>query len=163
MKKKCATCSKIKPLSEFYKCKKAKDGHNSWCKPCQKIYVKEYHKKHKIKQHKLNKIYRENNKNKIRTRQKRWCVSPRGKKLVKAQQIKYLYDLTLDEHKQIYIDQNGQCAICGIPTAYDKIKTDHDHKTGKVRGLLCHRCNALLAGLDDKDFFEQATKYLRGE
>ncbi len=78
----------------------------------------------------------------------------------RERRIKRDYGLTLVQHKQMYIDQNGCCAICKIPIAYNKVQTDHDHATGKVRGLLCTRCNSFLAAIDDKEFLEPALEYL---
>lgn len=60
---------------------------------------------------------------------------------------------------QAWIDQQGgACAICLLPL--DKPKVDHDHGTGRVRGILCHRCNLLLAGIENAAFLEKATAYL---
>ena len=56
--------------------------------------------------------------------------------------------------------QEGRCAIC--EDVLDEPNTDHSHKTGEVRGLLCQRCNCGL-GLfrDDPEIVEAAAKYLR--
>lgn len=60
------------------------------------------------------------------------------------------YGITPDQYNALLDDQNGVCAIC-----YDKCITrawlcvDHDHKTGKVRGLLCSRCNTALGLFKD--------------
>ncbi len=56
-----------------------------------------------------------------------------------------------DEQK-MYAEQGGKCKLCTIelhlPYRYSAdpqgARVDHDHKTGKVRGLLCHRCNAMI-------------------
>ena len=40
--------------------------------------------------------------------------------------------------------QGGGCAICGATPKTRRLHTDRDHKTGAVRGLLCHRCNRML-------------------
>jgi hypothetical protein len=58
---------------------------------------------------------------------------------------------TYDENK-MYAEQDGKCALCTIelhlPYRYSAdaqgARVDHDHKTGKVRGLLCHRCNSMI-------------------
>lgn len=54
------------------------------------------------------------------------------------------YDLTLEEYDNIYKEQKGCCAICGVAesrVSKNRLNIDHDHKTGKVRGLLCNVCN----------------------
>src|SRR5947207_826146 len=69
----------------------------------------------------------------------------------KGQDIKLrqLYGITLDQKKEILEKQNNLCAICNGP--FKKVYTDHDHSTGKVRGLLCNGCNMRLSGLDDAE------------
>jgi hypothetical protein len=60
--------------------------------------------------------------------------------------------------------QNGECAICGTPTPAshtDKFSVDHCHTTGKVRGLLCNRCNTSIGGLgDDPNVLLAAATYV---
>lgn len=72
------------------------------------------------------------------------------------------YDLTLDDFNLIMSDQKGCCAVCGKSS--DKIlHVDHDHNTGKVRGLLCHNCNTGIGHLgDDPARLRAAIKYLEG-
>ena len=67
------------------------------------------------------------------------------------------------------LDQNNKCAICNeMETWKNKhgdirpLAIDHDHSTGKVRGLLCTSCNALLGHAKDKiSVLENAIKYLK--
>lgn len=48
-------------------------------------------------------------------------------------------------YQEILTLQNGVCAICGrTPSSNRKLSLDHDHSTGKFRGLLCVSCNTLL-------------------
>jgi hypothetical protein len=61
------------------------------------------------------------------------------------------YGITLEERDQLIAQQGGVCAICKQPPAKGKVlHVDHCHKTGKVRGMLCHLCNSHL-GLVDRD------------
>lgn len=56
--------------------------------------------------------------------------------------------MTLEDFERKLASQGGGCAICGTTTArVDNV--DHDHATGKVRGILCFRCNAAIGQLDD--------------
>lgn len=61
-------------------------------------------------------------------------------------------------------DQGGVCAIClGPPSAFDCYCVDHDHVTGKIRGLLCSKCNSAIGLLqDDPNVVDRAAIYLRG-
>jgi hypothetical protein len=52
------------------------------------------------------------------------------------------YGLPLARYKQMFKEQNLRCAIC--KRNGQKLNVDHDHVTGKVRGLLCLRCNTLI-------------------
>lgn len=86
-------------------------------------------------------------------------------------QDKYLlrkYGITTKDYNEMYINQNGLCAICnkeGFRMAeHHKLKlvVDHCHSTGSVRGLLCHNCNRALGLLKDSiESLEKAVKYLK--
>jgi len=69
--------------------------------------------------------------------------------------------LTEDEYIDLLAFQNGRCAICGRPPKNRRLNVDHDHRTGEVRGLLCHRCNRGLVWFgDDPGFLRWAAEYL---
>lgn len=60
------------------------------------------------------------------------------------------YGLTKGQYKQLYEIQGGRCYICRKATGKTKrLPVDHNHKTGKVRGLLCGICNQYLGWLED--------------
>lgn len=57
--------------------------------------------------------------------------------------------------------QNGVCAICGHKDKKKSLAVDHDHKTGKIRGLLCGRCNPALGFIQEStELIKQLLKYL---
>lgn len=67
------------------------------------------------------------------------------------------YQISIEEYKRLYEDQNGLCAACSKPeTSKTRLGTtrllcvDHNHKTNKVRGLLCSNCNTAI-GLINED------------
>lgn len=74
-------------------------------------------------------------------------------------QLMTRYRMTSEDLVRRKEEQNGNCAICGCPLA-NKFHVDHDHNTGKVRGILCHRCNIRLGGWDDVEWRVKAIKYL---
>lgn len=74
--------------------------------------------------------------------------------------LKTRYGLTPAEVDAIREEQGGACAICRGQMARECI--DHDHATGKVRGLLCHPCNIKLHAIDKWPHRDAAFRYLRG-
>lgn len=74
---------------------------------------------------------------------------------------KRLYGLTVEAFEQMVANQNGKCPICLKNLSDLKIAVDHCHKTGKIRGVLCHRCNRGI-GLfeDDSSQLSRAVSYL---
>lgn len=52
--------------------------------------------------------------------------------------------VTDEEYAAMLERQGGGCAICGATPKTRRLHVDHDHRTGGVRGLLCHRCNRAL-------------------
>lgn len=76
--------------------------------------------------------------------------------------LKKDYNITLKQYDQMFEVQNGVCAICGQTNLDNKrLSIDHDHKTGKIRGLLCTGCNWQL-GIFEKRF-NDFIKYLKDD
>jgi hypothetical protein len=77
-----------------------------------------------------------------------------------------LYGLSIDDYERMAREQDGRCAICGgSQSRVDSdgaLVVDHDHLTGKVRGLLCTLCNTGLGAMrDDPAILLAALRYLR--
>jgi hypothetical protein len=129
-----------KPLEEFYKRISRPCGVMSRCKSCIKKDVK-----------KLDSCYR------------KWRESHKLEKVI--YNLKRNYGLTYEEYQQMVKHQKGLCAICRnqerIKTC-NRLSVDHNHKTGQIRGLLCSRCNRLLAWAEENlNIFYNAIKYLK--
>jgi hypothetical protein len=117
--KKCSKCKKIKLLSDFNNVKTGKLGVHHYCKIC----LRENKKSHYD--------YTKN----------------------KLQYIKNKYNLSEIELNQMYVLQEKKCKICkkefNFLSKHKGLYIDHCHNTGKVRGLLCRNCNALLGNSKD--------------
>lgn len=94
--------------------------------------------------------------------------TPHAKRKVR-ERILQVYGLTIEHYEAMLESQGGVCAICeeaepgkrrdGSPKP---LAVDHDHDTGKVRGLLCGRCNAALGGLrDSPKLVRRLLRYLK--
>ncbi len=89
--------------------------------------------------------------------------NPREK--YKAHEVKK-YQITIDVYDQMVKQQSGKCAICLTPIGqlkgrWGSLCIDHDHATGKIRGLLCAPCNKGLGHYEDNpDRLRRAAEYL---
>ena len=137
----CIVCKTAKPFEDFYdgyKAKKQRYATNkkylhSRCKNCDHARVREYHN---------------NNRDKITKQQ---LIRHRFRE----------YGLTEEEYNNMILSQNNLCAICNNPSKNKALAIDHNHKTGKVRGLLCMNCNTGIGFLkDDITILNNAIKYL---
>ena len=75
------------------------------------------------------------------------------------------YGVGRAEYEAMMKEQGGACAICRRDFSAMKLRRqpsiDHCHASGRVRGILCQRCNLRLAALDDTEWHESATSYLK--
>ena len=75
-----------------------------------------------------------------------------------------VYGITPIEYAELLLKQDGVCAICKQPSRQTRgrsLAVDHDHRTGKVRGLLCNPCNLTLGKMqDDPSLLRNAAEYL---
>jgi len=177
----CNKCKKSLPATiEHFNMNNKKDGLRGNCRECTNKYHHRYYQQNKkriiqkTKQYgrtkrgravhkKAIQKYRssERGKAKQRVASKQWRQTEKGQKAIQTYWLKYTYGLTPEQHEQMYINQNGCCAMCKTSIPYEDIKTDHNHKTGKVRELLCRRCNSGLGYIEDKEFVEKARQYLK--
>jgi len=89
---------------------------------------------------------------------------------IKKRGLKSKHGLTILDYESMEHQQNGLCLICGqLETTIDKktgkvkrLAVDHSHESGKIRGLLCLRCNMLLGfARDNVSILQKAIEYLR--
>jgi hypothetical protein len=137
--KQCRTCGETKPIERFNKRYRTKDGRVGACKDCTNAYQREHNQIPKVRA-KIRKKYR-------------------------AIYIMQRYGMTLEEYEILLVSQGGVCAICGSESSgRDSAKhldVDHDHDTGRVRGLLCHHCNVGMGHFkDDVNLMKAAIQYL---
>ena len=81
----------------------------------------------------------------------------------KANKLRRDHGMTLNEYDELYNSQGGRCAICDTdtPLGRGRFHVDHDHVTGRIRGLLCTKCNVFLGLSNDSIvILNAAIKYL---
>ena len=133
--KTCTRCQETKPLTEFYRRKDRPNGtgYASECKECIKARMS-----------------------------KRYHDDPARMADLAACRA---YGLTMDELTAMREKANGICPACGKSEKeqghYGKLVIDHCHKTGKVRGLICNKCNTILGLCNDNiDILQGLTQFM---
>lgn len=109
--------------------------------------------------------YYHNNKDKRKAQNKAWIASNKakfGSSYRRNRTLRAKYNITLEEWEVLFNSQSRCCAICKSPTTgVAGWHTDHCHKTGKIRGILCNNCNHGLGNFNDSVvLFYGAIKYL---
>lgn len=128
----CLTCNQVKPIEQFQyifgnSCYESKRRLSHNCKSCRRADGSAPFK----------------------------LVHRKCRKVVRRASLKALYGITLKEYDHLLIAQNGVCAICRKAETKMHVdgsftlSVDHDHVTGKVRGLLCSKCNTGLGCFSD--------------
>lgn len=157
----CPKCRKNKPLSDFYNHKGRKDGKSYICKACDDA--------RRISDQRLFEQRNPEAKFKKRLKGKLYRNTETGKFSALKGRLKNNYNLTPEAYNIIFNKQQGLCAICGNSEIWIEPRTkklallavDHDHKTNKIRGLLCRRCNSSLGGFrDNPEILKKAIEYL---
>lgn len=94
-----------------------------------------------------------------------WCKECRSEYSNHTNRLRR-YKITVEEYDEMYDKQYGRCAICGIhQSELERVFcVDHNHKTGKVRGLLCNDCNSILGYCKENiSILSKSIVYLEGE
>lgn len=166
--KRCSSCKEEKDVSEFPKNKGTSSGLNAQCRVCSSKKHAIYYRMNKSKIQDSHRRWRLNNPETHRARGRRW--TRKNPEKAKAMYVRSDHGISMDEFQKMHDSQKGLCKVCSKPErAIYRGKTrslciDHNHKTGKIRGLLCHRCNVALGLLED-DFriVESLLEYIKND
>lgn len=145
--KTCTKCGQDKPLTAFYQRYSRPGTLSSWCKAC--------HTTDGLRYKRTN----------IEAR-RRYALTDRVRKFRRQ------FGITPDDYNRLFAAQGGLCAVCGRPetapgnalngtTGTRMLAVDHDHESGRVRGLLCANCNRAI-GLftDNPALLRRAADYI---
>lgn len=113
MRKRCSTCSEMKPVAQFYKDGTRRDGLENRCKTCRLA---------------VRRRIRQENPEMVRAMDLR-------------SNLKKTYNLTTADKAKMFVAQNGMCLVCGKDLPYDIARIEHCHRTGVIRGLVHPKCN----------------------
>lgn len=152
--KRCPKCDKDRDESEFYKDKRTLDGLKYRCKECSSKSFKKWYQDNPGAMKKIN--------DKNKERRKLYYANPETKRKNRIGHLKRMFGITEELYLELERKQKNRCAICNEKeTSKDHLAVDHCHKTNKIRGLLCNRCNRALGYLkEDISIFYNAINYL---
>ncbi len=161
--KRCIACGEPKPYSDFYQQRGMRDGFRNDCKACM-CEQKRRRSRADPGAHisRVQQWQRENRERYLEAqRRRRAARGPAEKRRERDLHLSRHYGLTQDDFEFLVVVQRGRCAICGKEDG-SRLHVDHDHSSGRVRGLLCGSCNRAM-GLfhEDAARFEAAGAYLR--
>lgn len=158
----CQKCHKQKEIEEFYKDKSRADGFSYVCKECKNVIEVKRRIKNKDKIREYCREYRKKNPEKNKEARKRYYQKNKDTTVL-SHDLKSKYGIDLIGYNELLEKQGGVCAICGKVCIHKKrLSVDHNHKDGKVRGLLCDDCNNGIARFhDDLNNLWNAILYLR--
>jgi hypothetical protein len=94
---------------------------------------------------------------------KKYSQTDKFKVADKKRQLKYKYNLSIEEYNTKLKNQNHKCAICGVDEVdlKTKLAVDHNHSTNVVRDLLCVNCNTGLGQFKENiELLSKAIGYL---
>lgn len=132
---KCSKCGATKEKKEFGKDAHVAKGISSWCKLCKKTWRANWRKE-----------------NPEKARDKDFNSD-----------LKKHYGINAEQYWKLFEDQKGLCACCGQSHELFKrrLHVDHDHNTGKIRGLLCTECNPGIGYFQESvERLQKAINYL---
>ena len=174
--KKCKTCGNDKQIDQYRITNKEKGYRLGECKPCEGkgVYARrmekaksnpEWWEKERLRRNDWTREYRKRPevadrgrsyrrrpdiREKHKEAQRKYKSTESGRKALRNDHLKRKFGITLIEYDTMLAGQNGTCCICKnkCPTGRN-LAVDHDHSTGKIRGLLCLHCNRLLGNAKD--------------
>jgi hypothetical protein len=165
MGKLCRLCGLDKPIEEFYVANGTRDGRRGECKAC-------FQAARKAKMEadpalcwravERTQAWRDANRERFEEVQRRWIASGGKARANRRSHLRRKYGITVEEYDEQLAAQRGCCALCeATPSARRPLHVDHNHATGRIRGLLCFDCNAAIGLLEENvEVMARAIEYL---
>jgi formylmethanofuran dehydrogenase subunit E len=152
LSKRCSKCNELRDIRFFNRGKECKDGYRGVCKVCRKNNTdaeKAYYVLHKEEINRRGRMWYRHNKD-------------RHKRLSEKRHLFKKYGITPEKVEQMRLNQSNRCAICKHEFQNKKDRhIDHDHSNGKIRELLCSKCNVGIGMFgDDTSLLSTAIEYL---
>jgi hypothetical protein len=166
IKRKCAICTTIIEVSSI-------KSNKIYCsKDCKYLADKNKFKldyqnnPEKYKKKSITSYFKNHKENKEKAKLRAKLTRIKNPSQFKNSKLKQAYGISLDEFNVLLNNQNNCCAICTQPFSSKKMSekpfVDHNHKTGKVRQLLCLNCNSIIGySRENMLVLKAAIKYLK--
>lgn len=143
----CKECLAVHPYpSGFHKDPSRKDGYRTKCKECSNRQAR---------------AWRARNPERVRVH---WLTAiTKNPDRGRPSALRRHYGITVEQYDSLLLNQDGRCAICGktVEENGQRLHVDHDHETGRVRGLLCNACNPGIGFFKhNPDLLKKAMGYL---
>ena len=169
--KQCCNCHKELSLDNFHVARSRPDGKTGICKDCAKRRASEWQINNKEKVREAARLRRLGIRQKkteatlyADLHQKHNTGITKTENYNHHRQVKWFYGIDREQLNDMLLNQGGLCAICLCQLEIGPKKTyhvDHNHTTGKVRGLLCPGCNLGLGAFRENPFkLRQAARYI---
>jgi len=132
------------------------------CRQCYTSWLREVNLDYRKNQDENKAKYYRKNRKKLLSLAKKRAKTLHGKRIKSNAQLRHKFGIDLDGYNKRKRKQKNRCKICGRRNQRKtRLHVDHNHKTGKIRGLLCFECNAGLGKfMDDPILMLRAILYL---
>jgi hypothetical protein len=160
--KQCKKCGVVKALEEFYRCAGTRDGLRGDCKACNLQAKHARYVANPAPAKDRARRWQKDNAEGVNAYYRERRLDPEVRRRDRAGHLMRKYGMTIERYDAMLGAQGGGCFICGRPPRDDiSLHVDHDHSTGKVRGILCFCCNNALADFqDDPSLLQKAASYV---
>lgn len=139
----CNRCETMKAVADFYKDSACSDGYSTLCKICRNQSMSKWRTNNREKYNKNMRDFRAKNPD--------WA---------KDTDLKRTHGIGLEDYNRMLAEQGSVCAKCQKPqVGVRPLCVDHNHSTGKVRQLLCYKCNRDQHVLDNKEAYDASVAY----
>ncbi len=163
----CRKCGVEKEIHFFYSTKRFEDGKMRECAECCKLHTRTWRLANPEKNKEITqRSYRKdiiNRRMQMKIQRDSVKHTEKFKRQMRSNELHCTYGITLQDYEMISKSQNHLCAICGIPQSEQRrrMSIDHDHKTGKIRALLCSNCNVGIGNFKESpEILNKAIHYL---
>jgi len=151
----CSKCKVEKVEAFFYKSNTVKGGLQSYCKSCVDAGYSARKKENpeKILRYRIS----------AKAAEKKWRDANHER--IRAGNLRRNFGISMEQYDEMTLNQGGVCAICEGKCKTGKyLAVDHNHESGKVRGLLCYVCNTSIGKFKDSpELLRRAAGYLEKE